>query len=144
MRSGVQDLPLPSNREQFATQPARWQLLRDVAVFQLKLLLDALRDFVMSPLSLMAVAIDLLGRSAGTGTNFHRVLELGRTTDRWINLFGPPRSLHRPGRDEVTFDRFVAQVESLIRDEYERGGMPASAKEAIDRSLHMISRNRKP
>lgn len=144
-RNGVEDLAGDSKREangeSNAAQPGRGELLRDVAIFQLKLLLDALRDFVMSPVSLVAAAIDLLGRGRDTGENFRRVLELGRTTDRWINLFGPPRSLQPPVPDGASFDRLVAQIESSIRDEYERGGMPASAKEAVDRSLRMISRN---
>jgi hypothetical protein len=125
------------------TSPERWELLRDVVVFQLKLLLDALRDVVLSPVSLLAGAIDLFGRNSGDVSNFHRVLDFGRATDQWIDLFGSSRSEPLPVADEPTFDRLVAQVESLIVDEYERGGITASAKDAIDRSIDRISRNRR-
>ena len=37
-------------------------------------------------------------------------------------------------------DSLVAQVERLMVDQYERGGVTASAKQAIDRSLDAISR----
>ena len=45
--------------------PTRWQLIRDLAVFQLKLVIDALRDVVLSPISLVGAVVDLV-RSIGS------------------------------------------------------------------------------
>ena len=37
----------------------RWKFLRDVVVFQIKMLLDNVRDFALMPVSLVAALIDL-------------------------------------------------------------------------------------
>ena len=51
----------PSSSETSAPDvPDRWEFLRDVLVFQLKLLLDAVRDVVLSPVSIVAGVIDLI------------------------------------------------------------------------------------
>ena len=38
----------------------RWKFFRDVLVFQLKMLLDNVRDFALMPVSLVAALIDLI------------------------------------------------------------------------------------
>jgi len=38
----------------------RWKFFRDVLVFQLKMLLDNVRDFALMPVSLVAGLIDLI------------------------------------------------------------------------------------
>jgi len=122
----------------------RWQLVRDMVVFQIKLALDGFRDLLFSPLSLGAGLIDLLTGGRRPGRYFYEVLALGGRSEGWINLFGAP---NLPGRQEVsapgpTIDTFVKQIEGLVVEQYERGGLTASAKDAIDRSLDTISRSR--
>jgi len=120
----------------------RWELIRDALVFQLKLMLDALRDLVFGPLSILAALFDLLTGGDHPGRSFHAVLAAGGRTEVWINLFGAPRT-SAPGVAEsrdVTVDSLVKQVESLVVDQFERGGVTASAKRAIDRSLDSIAR----
>jgi hypothetical protein len=121
--------------------PDRWEFLRDVLVFQVKLLLDAVRDLVLSPVSIVAGIIDLISGDEPPGRYFYRLVEFGGQTDTWINLFGIPGRPEEPGGDEsVTIDSLVAQVERIMVDQYQRGGVTASAKQAIDRSLNAISR----
>ncbi len=121
--------------------PDRWEFLRDVLVFQLKLFLDAARDLVLSPVSIVAGVIDLVSGDEPPGRYFYRLLAFGGRTDTWINLFGKSGRPEEPGGDESdTIDSLVAQVERLMVDQYERGGVTASAKQAIDRSLDAISR----
>lgn len=122
-----------------APPPGRWELLRDVLVFQLKLLIDAVRDLVLSPVSVVAGVVDLLSGDRAPGRWFYRVLAFGGRTDAWIDLFGTPE---RPGAHaaDVTVDSLVAHLERLVVDEYERGGVTASAKQAIDRSLDALAR----
>ena len=121
--------------------PDRWEFLRDVLVFQLKLFVDAIRDLVLSPISIVAGVVDLISGDEPPGRYFYRVLALGGRTETWINLFGMHARPDEPGGDEsVTIDALVAQVERLMVDQYERGGVTASAKQAIDRSLDAISR----
>jgi len=120
----------------------RWELIRDAVVFQVKLALDAFRDFAFAPLSITAAVIDLITGGSHPGRYFYAVLALGGKTESWINLFGVPRL---EGRHELTtqgptVDSLVRQVESLVVEQYERGGLTSSAKDAIDRSLNAISR----
>ena len=121
--------------------PDRWEFLRDVLVFQLKLLLDAVRDVVLSPVSIVAGVTDLITGDEPPGRYFYRVVAFGGRTDTWINLFRIPGRPEQLGGDEsVTIDSLVAQVERIMVDQYQRGGVTASAKQAIDRSLNAISR----
>jgi hypothetical protein len=114
----------------------RWRLLRDVLVFQVKLAMDALRDVVLSPLSLGAALLDLATGTERDPSWFERVLATGRRTERWIDLFGAARG----GEEPPGIDRLVARVEALVVEHYERGGMTAQAKDAIDRSLDAVAR----
>ena len=130
------------------SQPSgRWPLIRDVAVFQMKLLLDASRDVVLSPLSLLAGAIDLLRGSEPPGRSFDRLLAAGRRSEVWINLFGGPRvdaPAEIDGPRDRNVDSIVRHVERLIARQHARGGVTSTAKEAIDRSLDAITRRRDP
>jgi hypothetical protein len=127
--------------------PTRWDLIRDLVVFQFKLAIDALRDVVMSPVSIVAGLLDLI-LEGDRPRHLYRVLLLGRQTERWINLFGEADRVETrtvPTGDEDpsdSLDTIVGQVEELIVQEYERGGVTASAKAAIDRSLDILTGKR--
>lgn len=69
---------------------------RDIAVFQVKLFVDGLRDVLLSPTSLVLGLIGLL-ISKRPGEPFYRLLRAGRATDSWIDLFGDAY----PERDET-------------------------------------------
>jgi hypothetical protein len=55
-----------------------------------------------------------------------------------------PRSAASPTPDPVSIDAFVARFERTVVEQYERGGVTASAKAAIDRSLDAIGRSHSP
>ena len=126
----------------------RWELFRDMAVFQVKLLLDGVRDVLLSPISLLATLVGLLTETERPGRYFYDLLRYGRQTDRWIDLFGaqqpggPPGD--RPGepRDPALsrggVDDFVSLIEDTLVREVERGGMTATAKESVDKLLDRI------
>ena len=124
----------------------RWELIRDIAVFQLKVGIDALRDLALVPVSLVAGLVDLVSGGDRPGRLFYDVLEAGRRTEDWINLFGDldnePTSQKEGQAEEPVIDSVVARLENLIVEQYERGGMTASAKDAIDRSLNAFSSKR--
>ena len=137
--------PSPS-QETSSESAGRWEFLRDVIVFQLKLVLDALRDLLLSPISIVAAAVDLLSGDERERRHFYRVLGVGRSLDVWINLFGESKSVEgqmSESSGSPTVDSLVGQVEQLLVEQYERGGVTASAKDAIDRSLDAIARKRK-
>lgn len=112
----------------------RWRLIRDALVFQLKLMADATRDLLLSPLSIIAVVVDLLSHpSSNEQSYFYRLLRMGRSSERWINLFAAATPRRRP--TDASMDFWLQQMEQVLVKEYERGGITANAKNAVDESL---------
>lgn len=80
----------------YGTLPGRWGLLRDAAAFQVKLVVDGLRDVLLSPVSLIAA---IAGLALGRHDWFYDVLHVGRRSEKWIDLFSAAR---RVGQAEPT------------------------------------------
>lgn len=121
----------------------RWTLLRDVAVFQGKLLLDGLRDLVLSPLSIAAAIIGLVSGGERPGRQFYDLLYMGRRTERWINLFGATGHVAPPPfdkEDSESIDSLVDRLEDVTRRQYEKGGLTKNAKASVDRALDALNR----
>jgi hypothetical protein len=119
--------------------PGRSRLLRDVIVLQIKLMADALRDIIISPIALVAGVCGLVvGRPPATQL-FYGVVRFGRRTETWIDPFnaGAAEQNEQAGLDEV-LDRIHAQ----LVEEYERGGVSAAAKRAIDQAVQVLSSRR--
>ncbi|NQY65746.1 MAG: hypothetical protein HRT38_19030 [Alteromonadaceae bacterium] len=113
-------------------------------MFQFKLGMDALRDLLLSPVSIICALVDFFRRHTPQQSVFYKLMALGDKTDKWINLFGA----HRRGASkfdsvdpcseknkEVNVDRIFDQVEALIKEQHKKGGLTASAKLSIDRYL---------
>ncbi len=111
----------------------RWQLLRDVLVFQAKLLVDGLRDLLMSPASLIAVAVGLLTERDRPDRHYRRLIEMGARSERWINLFGQAPETDEPGIDEL-----FRRLDDRIREQHDRGGVTKQARAAVDRALDSL------
>ncbi len=125
--------------------PDRWTLIRDVAVFQIKLLFDGFRDLLLLPISLITGIVSLVKGGREPSSEFYDLLRIGRRSERWINLFGAASHLHGPPSDEDRFpvedvDEMVSRVESYVVDEYRRGGVTAQAKERLDKALDLLHR----
>ena len=124
----------------------RWTMLRDVAVLQGKLIVDGLRDLLLVPASLIAGMVSLVTSHNGRpGPQFHHLLQFGKQTERWINLFGAVKNSPEEVQQASPFgdgdmDDIVGRVESFIVDEYKRGGVTAQAKERMDRFLDAMQR----
>jgi hypothetical protein len=123
--------------------PDRWTLIRDVAVFQIKLLFDGFRDLLLLPISLITGIVSLVKGGRKPSSEFYDLLRIGRRSERWINLFGAASHLHGPPSDEDRFpvedvDEMVSRVESSVVDEYRRGGVTAQAKERLDKALDLV------
>lgn len=89
-------------------------LVRAVALLQVKLLLDALRDIALSPLTLGAAAIDLVRIRRHPPRLFGAVLRLGEKTDHWIDLWSGARGADADRRENV--DTLLERVEEIVRD----------------------------
>ncbi len=85
---------------------SRGRAFRQLVVFQIKLALDALRDFAFSPLSIIAFVVDSLTRPPYEESLSYRMLMMGRRSDRVINLFGE----YSEGED-YTVDQTLGEVE---------------------------------
>jgi len=124
-------------------EPDRWTLIRDLAVFQVKLLFDGFRDLLLLPVSFIAGIVSLVGGGAKPGPEFYDLLRIGRRSERWINLFGAAEHYHGPATDDEKFavediDNMVSRVEAYVVDEYRSGGVTAQAKERLDNALDLL------
>ena len=129
--------------------PDRWTLVRDIAVLQVKLIVDGLRDLILVPASLIAGIISLAsGNDGRPGDHFYQLLGMGKESERWINLFGalqnaPPGVRHFEEFPEADIDALVGRLETFVVDEHRKGGITAQAKARLDKVLDAISRGRK-
>ena len=119
----------------------RWRFLRDVMVFQLKLLLDNLRDFALVPISLVAALIDLVYKGEREGALFYKVLRWGAHSEEVIDVYSaiedhPPDSFKV--KSAYTVDAVIARLEGVVVREYEKGGTAASIKAALDRAIDQL------
>jgi len=107
--------------------PSRWQIFRGLLVFQYKLLIDATKDFLLSPLSLGAALVDLFRPGPPSRMLFPALMALGRKAERAINLFG-----RRPEEGEWTVDRLVDDLEASLQQR--RGSAKKSDGEQQDKA----------
>ncbi len=60
-----------------------WRLI----LFQFKLAADAIRDFLLSPISIILFIIDVVLKPDREDSYFEKLMRAGRHSDRLINLF---------------------------------------------------------
>ena len=119
----------------------RRTLVRDVAVFQFKLIVDGLRDLVLVPVSLVAGIISFVNTRGGVpGSQFYDLLEVGKQSERWIDLFGamrnaPPEIRNRVRFPEENMDQLLDRLETFVVDEEKRGGITTQARERFEKAL---------
>jgi hypothetical protein len=137
---------LPEDNE---SRPPMWTLIRDIAVLQVKLLVDGLRDLILVPASLVAGIISLSKTKDGVpGTEFYTLVGVGKQSERWINLFGayknaPPEVIEKSHFGNADIDDIVSRVESFVVDEYKRGGVTAQARDRMNKAMDAMRRRRK-
>jgi hypothetical protein len=110
----------------------RFPVFRDVIVFQAKLLVDGLRDLLLSPVSILAALVDLLVPGDDGGKRFYGVVRFGRRTEQWINLFGAADRLG-PDVSPQGVDMLLDDLEHLMRDPARRDEAKARVQSLIDR-----------
>ena len=126
----------------------RRTLIRDVAMFQVKLVVDGFRDLVLVPVSLAAGLISLLsGKGTEPGPQFYHLLGVGKQSEQWINLFGalknaPPDMEEVQPFPDTDMDDIVGRIENFVIDEERRGGMTAQARERLERVLSRLQNRR--
>lgn len=137
--------PMPQGEQQRAPL---WVLIRDVGVLQVKLIIDGLRDLILVPASLIAGVVSIVRTDNGRpGPEFYQLVNFGKQSEKWINLFGalrnaPPDVAPRGRFGEADMDELISRVENFVVDEYQRGGVTAQAKARLDKALAAMHRRR--
>ena len=126
------------------TTSAPKQLIRDVAILQIKLLVDGLRDAVLIPVSLLAAFLGLIRGGADADREFRRVLKWGRRSERWINLFGHHVPLGRRPHVTSSLDLLLDRVETAVMEQYSSGHNTEEAKAAIKAALDSAPQDNGP
>jgi hypothetical protein len=128
-----------SEAEIEAPPPSHWQVFRDLLAFQFKLALDAMRDLLLSPISVIAVIAGLVSRKDNPGRYFYDLLRVGHKSDRWINLFGTADSDAEDPR--ISSDTYVKKFEDLVINEVQKGGVIKNMKDKTDGLIEKIKKN---
>jgi len=132
--------------ESDANHPPLWTLIRDIAVLQVKLVVDGLRDLVLVPASLIAGIMSLAKSKDGQpGPEFYSLVSVGKQSERWINLFGairnaPPEIVEQDHFGTADIDDIVSRVETFVVDEYKRGGVTAQARDRMNEAMEKMRR----
>lgn len=86
------------------------QALRHLLIFQVKLGADALRDLLMSPVSVLVFVVDVVRKPTLEDSLYLRLMLLGRKSDRVINLFDEHKDA-----GHFTVDQAVEELEELVK-----------------------------
>lgn len=96
------------------THRSLWQSLRELVVFQIKLAADALRDLLLSPISIGALLLDFVFRLDEKHSLFNRLMDYGVMSDEFINLFNQYHS----GAESGNIDSLMSKAEKTLKEEY--------------------------
>jgi hypothetical protein len=126
-----------------AKERDRRVVVRDMFVFQFKLIVDGVLDLVLLPVSLVVGLISLVGPGPGWGSEFYEFLRIGRRGERWINLFGAVERKHGSASDADEFatkdlDDLVSRVESFLVDEYRNRAVTTQTRQRLDAALESL------
>jgi hypothetical protein len=106
-------------------EASRGVTLRDFAIFQLKLLLDGVKDVVLFQVALVAIVLDMLSGSGKRPRIFYSVLRHSERFDLWLNLNGALEELeHGDLGDDGLFGASKAGADTLLGklEQLARGG----------------------
>jgi hypothetical protein len=99
-------------------------LVRDLAIFQLKLVLDGLKGVFVLQLSIGAAVFDFVFGRPGRTLLFYRVLRLSERFDLWLNLYNASgeAEMNRDGlfgASRAGSDTLVGKLEEIVRQRVE-------------------------
>ena len=106
-------------------ETTRKVVARDFAIFQLKLLMDAAKDVVLSSLSIGALVIDMVSGGGKRPRLFYSVLKLSERFDLWLNLNGAMERLEAGdideeglfGASEAGSDSLLGKIEEVVKNQ---------------------------
>jgi len=103
--------------------------MRDLVIFHIKLLLDGLKDVVLSPLSILAAALDVISPTDRRGRRLYAVLSLGERFDQWLSLYNVSERAASSeeglfGASRAGADSLLGKLEELVIGRTEEEGPP--------------------
>ena len=123
----------------------RWPLIRQAIVFQLKLGLDALRDILLSPVSIVLVVVDIVMANSHQQSYFIRLMGLGKKSDHWINLFGVDLANAELDDNNLVADNNVdywfTKIEEVVKEQQVNGKLSQSGKDKLQQYLRRINQS---
>ena len=118
----------------------RGALVRNTVVFQLKLMADGFRDLILLPVSLIAALIGLLRGGDDPDREFQQVIEVGRQSEEWINLFGN-HDVSDQSNAVASIDSLFTKVEETLKQQYKSGGISENVQLKIEQALQKARDN---
>ena len=120
----------------------RWPLIRQGIVFQFKLGLDALRDVLMSPVSIVLLVSDIVMAKNHQQSNFIRLMRLGKKSDQWINLFAVDLPNTEPEDNneaaDSNVDYWISKIEAVVKEQQVDGKLTKTGKEKLQQYFGRI------
>ena len=114
----------------------RVTLVRNTVVFQLKLMADGFRDLLLLPISLIATLVGLVRGGDEPDKEFNQVIQVGRQSEQWINLFGT-HDLPESPNPAASIDALFNTVEERLKQQYQAAGTSEKAQAEIDEALQL-------
>ena len=111
-------------------------LVRNTVVFQLKLMADGFRDLLLLPISLIATLVGLVRGGDEPDKEFNQVIQVGRQSEQWINLFGT-HDLPESPNPAASIDALFNTVEERLKQQYQAAGTSEKAQAEIDEALQL-------
>ena len=131
----AEPIPPTPQPQPLSPRDARWRFMRDVAVFELKLMLNNVHNFIQVPLTLATALVDVIFRHGEEGSRFYWLVKQGRMIDDHIDIYSIIDHHERGLNRDFTVDAVLQRLEGVIVREYEKGGTAASVKTAVDRAF---------
>lgn len=113
------------------TTRTRWIVLRDLLIFQVKLVLDGAKDIVLAPLAFLAAALDIAFPDGAPGHRLYAVMRIGESFDRWLSLFAAAQKADAYddglfGASRAGSDSLLGRLEQLVLGHEEPEEQPRS------------------
>lgn len=108
-------------------------VLRDLVIFQLKLFMDGVADFIIAQVALLAVLSDLLFPTDRKGKRFYWVMARAERFDRWLSLYGAADRADSEedglfGASQAGSDTLLGKLEALVMGRWEVGEETGGAR----------------
>lgn len=113
---------------------SRLRLIWDVFLFQFKLAFDGLRDLLLSPLSIATAVMGLVAGGNDPHRYFRSLLDAGRRSEAWINLFG--------SHGEGTSDEMVDGLRERVFTEATSNPWLSAAGQRLNETLDGVNGTR--